>query len=329
MTFFHIIRHSPKWKELTPERWRGLNESSTARPRAAARMPGVDALEYSAMCIPNNETSYLIPQRRGDNSRGTSTNITAFHICDDEPPVKMPRVENSAHYEEAITNTVTRGSEPEIPQRNDNKMASLPAFGSPSMKDSVSKFGADEPPCKRACVEHFTTAETFKESVDVIKAHDTESRSPQRPHDNADSPPAYRPTSLSKGITQLTDGEPPSKRAKVEPSKPATLHIDTAVRHAEATNSSDNIIATSYDSLTVSGLKAICKEKGITIPSKIKTKSNIIELLSGTFPDATDILGSVPLVLFTTEALQSKCKSLGLPTHSIKCKLIKQLESLK
>lgn len=325
MTLFHIIRHSPIWKGLTPERWRGLNEWSPARSLAAARMPGLDALEYSAMCIPNNANSYLIPQRRGDNAVGTSANNTVFHVGDDEPPVKKPRVENSAHHEEVITSTATPGSEPEIPQRNDNKVGSLPAFSSPPIKDSVSNFGADGPPCKRARAEHFTTAETFTETFDVINAHDTESKKPQRPHDNADSPPAYRPSSLSKGITQLTDGESPSKRAKVKPSKPAT---DTAERHAEGTVNSDNIIAASYDSLTVSGLKAICKEKGISIPSKIKTKSKIIELLSETFPEATDILGSVPLVLFTTEALQSKCRSLGLPTYSVKCKLIEQLESL-
>jgi hypothetical protein len=183
MTFFHIISHSPIRKGLMPEYWRGLNESSTARSLAAARMPA--------------------------------------------------------------------------------------------------NFGADEPPCERTLVEYFTTAETLKETFDVINAHDTESKSPERPHEDVDSPTVF----------------------------------------------SNIIIAASYDSLTVSGLKTICKEKGITIPSEIKTKSKIIELLSEIFPDATDILGSVPLVLFTTEALQSKCKTLGLPTYCIKCKLIEQLES--
>lgn len=260
MTFFHIIHHSPIWKD--------------------------------------------------------SASSTIFHVGDDEPPVKKLRVENSSHHED-ITNTATRGSEPKIPQRLDNKMEHLLAFSSLSMKD--------EPPCKRTRVEHFTTAETFTENVGISDARDTESKSPQRPDDNAVSPPTYRPSLLSKGITQLTVGEPPSKRAKVESSMPAA---DTAEGHTQATVSSDHIIASSYDCLTVSGLKAICKDKGICIPLEIKTKSKIIELLLETFPDATDILGSVPLVFFTTEALQSKCKSLGLPTHSTKSKLIEQLKSL-
>ena len=245
-----------------------------------------------------------------------SASRTTFHVGDEEPPVKKLRVENLASHE-SIPNTATSSYEPEIPQCLENKMENLLAFSSPLMKD--------EPPCKRRHVEHFMTAETFTETVDISDAHDTKFESPQRFHDDAVSPPTYRSSLLSKGTTQLNIGEPPSMRARVESFMPVT---DTAEGHTEATVSSDRIIASSYDSLTILGLKVICNEKEICIPSEIKTKSKIIKVLTETFPDATDILGSVPLDFFTIEALQFKCKSLGLPTHSIKKKLIEQLESL-
>ena len=162
-------------------------------------MPGLDALEFRAMCVPK-ENAYRPPHLRN--------------------------------------NTASRGSEPKIPKR--------------------------------------------------------ESKSPQRPHDKADSPPA---DSVSKDITQLTVGEPPSEAP------------------------------ISYHSLTIEGLKEICEKNGISIPREARKKNEIVQLLSKTFPDTTDILVSIPLRLFTIDSLRKKSKSLGLPTHFKKSDLIEQLES--
>jgi hypothetical protein len=67
-----------------------------------------------------------------------------------------------------------------------------------------------------------------------------------------DPPPLDRPSIVrfQRATHQFTDSESPSKRAKVEPTKSS---VDTAESHTAI--SADGTIATSYDSLTVAGLK--------------------------------------------------------------------------
>ena len=70
----------------TPQRWKGLKDSTIGRPQAAPRMPGLDAFDYSLLRIPKSSNAYVIPPLRNEFS-------TSPTFADFQPPLKRAKFE--------------------------------------------------------------------------------------------------------------------------------------------------------------------------------------------------------------------------------------------
>ena len=82
-----------------------------------------------------------------------------------------------------------------------------------------------------------------------------------------------------------------------------------------------------FESLTCNRLKELCNEYDIAIPKGSKKKPVFVALLMDEFSSPLSIMEQESLESFTKEALETKCRNLGIPDTGSKSKLVHRLEA--
>lgn len=124
-------------------------------------------------------------------------------------------------------------------------------------------------------------------------------------------------------LPKETEPEATSKQPEANERSEATTQQPEAAEYV-----ANDITNMTFDSLVFKRLKELCQEQGISVPKGAKKKSEFVSLLAERFPAPRLIMTEQPLVSFTKEALETKCRDLGISDTGSKTKLVERLEAL-
>jgi len=247
----------------TPQRWKGLKEPMIGRPKAARRMPGIDALDYIQLRISKSSNAYVVPHLRNQDTHSPT-------LIDCQPPLKRARLQEEEPKE---TGSAKR------PRDEDDNYINV-ASGSPLSSD-------DQPDLKRVC---------FNEELNLFAAEDDAATDTER-----------------RGSASVQGSVGETETTTEQPETTATYYVPV-----------DSTLL-NFDSLVFLRLKELWQEQGGVVAKGTK-KVDLVLLLSDKYPSPRGILEKEPYTSFTKEALEVKCRDLGISDSGSKAKLVERLE---